>query len=265
MSHAPRRAYVALLVSSTLQIASLCAIGITKCSTVSCAIDETEVADRIGTQALTLQAVATAYAWWSVGVPVHLAVPDVALILALSIVSDDVSRAGHVVISLSLATTRAIIIATSRRSPSICAMYTIVALRSCALVFLLGYACPHVIDQVCDDLATTPLPPAVVMLVELGLSVSGVAYVVVLLCEFPSWESDVFAPLVVAFGGVANVVVAIRSGSPGGGALLAMAAFVDGRLARMLWSVRAPDGRALKKESLPLAVIVVPAALFALW
>lgn len=147
------------------------------CFTVSCVTDYTEVADRIG---------AIAFFAFGVGVwPVYatLAVPSVMVLLdsvasfLLAVGSIDVVGDAHVPIVLAYVWIRLTIIAAYVHMLPLWGNYLVhFAIPTIGHVFFYGYACPHVIPEVCGTVRLVlPFTPQLVMFTETSILVLAIA------------------------------------------------------------------------------------------
>lgn len=237
-----------------------------ECATVSCATDRGEVSDRISSVALSLHASGSVLLWAKRRASTALAAMDVTLLLALAVVSSDVSGLAHNYIALGFIVVRVVLIV-STGAPGgaldLVSLFLVVALRSFSLVFLVGYACPNVIPETCASLArSTPLTRPVALAVETGMVVSGMAYMVAVFDERPGWRADALALLSFAVAIAGNAVLAIARPSPGAALLLTIGSLIDIALATRLWQSR--DGRRVALESAPLAAMLLAPLVYAL-
>lgn len=263
-----RCALVALAVSAA-EIVALCAIEFSaECSTLSCATDRTELGDRVGTQALTLQAAATVYAWLSGGVAAAWIAADAILLLLLAIVSSDVGRVLHRYVGLAFCVER-VLLTISNLSASSSLSYAqfllTAALRSLSLVFLGGYACIESIPQVCGSLGrgAPRLPPAAVMGTELGFVLCGTGFVALSIAKPLPWRADKVSFASAALGAALNVLAMLLKFSLGSVALLAVACALDTVLAYRLWT--SSDGTPYRHSSLIFPVIFVAPSVYLLY
>lgn len=237
-----------------------------ECATVSCATDNGELSDRTSSVALTFHAIGSASLWAQRRAPTALAAMDVTLLLALALVSSDVASVAHNYIALCFMAVRVILFVsfdTSGGAQDIVSLYLVVALRSCSLVFVLGYACPNVIPEVCVNLsANTALSRPAALAVETAMVVCGLMYMIAMVTERPGWRADALSLVALGVAVVGNVVLAILRPSIGGTVLLAIGSSIDIALASRLRKFR--ESNCITLESVPLAMIILAPLVYAL-
>ena len=250
--------WAGVMAFSAVQLTVVCVLNFSSaCSTVSCATDAGELADRLSTQALTLQAVATYYAWQYVQLPTAFAVSDTLALLILAIVSSDVAGDLHNYVALLFVTQRILVtFSVSDGSLPLDRLYMLVLLRSLSLIFLGGYACPVVIPTLCETLSTPILPPILVLLTELGVALSGVGFLFLDLVKPPvAWAADRLTVCAFGVAVVLHLTVIIAKFSTGTLAFMLLASFMDSVLAWRLWKVSSTQWYDIR--SLPMCVVLV--------
>ena len=208
-----------LLALSGAALVAVCAANYAPdCRTVSCTSDAGELADRAGAAALTAQAAGTYAVWTERGVPRAAAGADAALLLALALASADVAGdAAHNYVALAFGVVRMVLTAAALRGGITRAQLVALALlRSLALVFVVGDACPRVIPEVCASLgADAALSPLATFVCELGFVVCGVAYLALDGVGAP-WRGDRAVAAVFALGAVLHAAAGVAALAPGG-------------------------------------------------
>ena len=226
---------------------------------MSCTSDAGELADRAGAAALTAQAVGTYAVWTERGVPRAAAGADAALLLALALASADVAGdAAHNYVALAFGVVRVVLTAAALRGVGTRAQLVVLALlRSLALVFVVGDACPRVIPEVCASLgADAALSPLGTFVCELGLAVCGIAYLALDGVGAP-WHGDRAVAAVFALGAVLHAAAGVAALAPGG-LLMLLPVTLDATVA---WRTRGgpPDW----PFACAVAGIVLPASAYA--
>lgn len=252
--------------TSTVLLVALTIANASQCATVSCATDNGEVSDRVSTMSLTMHAIGSTFVWMRKRALAGLASMDISLLLALAILSSDVASTVHNYVALSFIIVRVVLIISTGTSQGggldILALYLVVCLRSFSQMFVFGYACPKVIPEVCESIsASSPLSQSAALLVEAGMVVCGLGYMVIAVDTRPEWKSDRVFPAALAIALVGNLLIALLGASLTSALLLAVGSSIDAALAFRLWNLR--DGTLLKRESLPLCAILLAPLVYA--
>ena len=219
----------ACYIVSLLQICSVCLSTYSdSCFTVSCLTDSSEIADRIGVQALTLQIPATVYVWHRMRLPLPLSLLDACLLSTVALVSTDVSKEGHRYVSLAFVCYRLVVSLVARFSSiSSLQFLCLFSLRILISLFTYGYSCVTILPFCFAAGWASPLPPLGVLVTELGFFVFGTAFFALSVREDPPSEGAREYSYAFLASSLLSAVRAITSGSLPSAALLCVPLLFD--------------------------------------